>query len=54
MFDYNKKIIKTGATMKEKKIIRELQDRFELSKIQATVIYYTLQNHFEKKENERS
>jgi len=40
--------------MEEIKIIQDLQDRFDLTKVQATVIYYTLQNHFEKKENEKS
>lgn len=39
---------------KEEKIIQELQDRFELSQVQASVIYYTLQDHFEKKENDQS
>ena len=40
--------------MEEIKIIQDLQDRFDLTKVQATVIYYELQNHFEKKENEKS
>lgn len=43
-----------GAKMKEGKMIQELEDRFNLSKMQATIIYHTLKNHFEKKENEKS
>ena len=45
---------KNESTTKEKKMIQELQDRFELSQVQAAVIYYTLQNHFEKKKNDQS
>jgi hypothetical protein len=43
-----------GATMKEEKMIQELEDRFNLSKIRATIIYHTLKNHFEKIENGKS
>ncbi|MGD8707887.1 MAG: hypothetical protein PVI88_04305 [Nitrosopumilaceae archaeon] len=42
--------------MKEDKMIQHLQERFGLSKIQASVIYFQLQEHFknEKKMTKNS
>ena len=34
--------------MKEDEMIQHLQDRFGLSKVKASVIYYKLQRHFKK------
>ncbi len=34
--------------MKEDEMIQYLQDRFDLSKVKASVIYFKLQGHFTK------
>ncbi len=34
--------------MTDEKMIQYLQDRFDLSKVQASVIYFKLQEHFTK------
>jgi hypothetical protein len=34
--------------MKEDEMIQQLQDRFGLSKVKASVIYFKLQRHFTK------
>ncbi len=34
--------------MKEDEMIQHLQDRFDLSKVKASVIYFKLQRHFKK------
>ena len=34
--------------MKEDEMIQHLQDRFGLSKVKASVIYFKLQGHFKK------
>ena len=36
--------------MNEDKMIQHLQERFGLSKIQASVIYFQLQEHFRKEQ----
>ena len=36
--------------MKEDEMIQYLQDRFGLSKVKASVIYFKLQRHFKKDE----
>ncbi len=37
--------------MADEKMIQYLQDRFGLSKVQASVIYFKLQEHFQKEGN---
>lgn len=37
--------------MNEDEMIKHLQDRFGLSKIQASVIYFQLQEHFKNEKN---
>ncbi len=40
--------------MVDDKMIQYLQDRFSLSKVQASVIYFKLQEHFTKEDNQRN
>ena len=37
--------------MNEDKMIQHLQERFGLSKVQASVIYFQLQDHFRNEQN---
>ena len=36
--------------MTQEKMIKDLQERFGLSKVQANVIYFSLQEHFLKRQ----